>query len=49
MSRKAIIGGNFEMEDVDMANLDDEAKAQMIQQQVMIENMQSDKNERATN
>lgn len=35
--------------DVDMSNLDDETRAQLIQQQLMFDNMASDKNERATN
>lgn len=50
MNRKGQLNPNFnEFDDVDMANMDDEQKAQMIQQQMMIEGMASDKNERATN
>ena len=54
MNRKGQLNPNFnEYDDVDMirdmANMDDEQKAQMIQQQMMIEGMASDKNERATN
>ena len=35
--------------DIDMADLDDEERAQIISQQIMYENLASDKNERATN